>query len=66
MTEGPGVAASSVPPGRMPRSITNPRNQALQLALPEPQQTLPSMTRSSRMCGWTAAGLSRPCSRSGT
>ena len=27
MTEGPGVAASSVPPGRMPRSITNPRSQ---------------------------------------
>ncbi len=24
MTEGPGVTASSVPPGRMPRSITNP------------------------------------------
>jgi energy-coupling factor transporter ATP-binding protein EcfA2 len=27
MTEGPGVAASSVPPGRMPRSLTDPRNQ---------------------------------------
>ena len=25
MSEGPGVTASSVPPGRMPRSITNPR-----------------------------------------
>jgi energy-coupling factor transporter ATP-binding protein EcfA2 len=24
MSEGPGVAASSVPPGRMPRSLTNP------------------------------------------
>ncbi len=24
MTEGPGVTASSVPPGRMPRSLTNP------------------------------------------
>ena len=25
MSEGPGVTASSVPPGRVPRSITNPR-----------------------------------------
>jgi energy-coupling factor transporter ATP-binding protein EcfA2 len=28
MSEGPGVTASSVPPGRMPRSITNPRTGA--------------------------------------
>ena len=27
MSEGPGVTASSVPPGRMPRSITNPRTE---------------------------------------
>jgi energy-coupling factor transporter ATP-binding protein EcfA2 len=28
MTEGPGVTASSVPPGRMPRSMTNPPGES--------------------------------------
>jgi energy-coupling factor transporter ATP-binding protein EcfA2 len=38
MSEGPGVTASSVPPGRMPRSITNPRTEGQEGAAAKPPE----------------------------
>jgi hypothetical protein len=41
MTEGPGVTASSVPPGRMPRSLSNPPEERAAAAPPEYEEVEP-------------------------